>query len=156
MLSLEMSTRGEQLQTVAGDQLERLARVVAALDPERAREPCPGRARLGDGSIGTVATHTARNYERITGFVAGEADGSAEARHGHGGAGAFDGGVLAQQLAAAQQELGAIGALSDGELDSVPPAESFRFCDGQRTLEQVLAALLQHQDHQLDALEAAV
>jgi hypothetical protein len=153
-----MSTRGEQLRMVASDQLERLTRVVSALDPERAREPCPGRGKLGDGSIGTVATHTARNYERIAGFVAGDADGSGEGRHGQGHARAapFDGRVLAHQLAAAQEELGAIGALSDGELDSVPPAESFRFCDGQRTLEQVLAALLQHQDHQLDALEAAV
>ncbi|HEY3774184.1 MAG TPA: hypothetical protein VGL69_14385 [Solirubrobacteraceae bacterium] len=147
-----MSARGEQLQRMASDQLERLERVVAALDPERAREPCPGRAKLGDGSIGTVATHTARNYEQIAGFVAGEADSAGEGGHGHGGAAAFDGRALAPQLAEAQQELGAIGALSDRELDAVPPAESFRFCDGQRTLEQVLAALLQHQDHQLAAL----
>jgi hypothetical protein len=151
-----MSTRGEQLQTVAGDQLQRLVRVVAALDPDRAQEPCPGRAKLGDGSIGTVATHTAHNYERIAGFVAGEGDDPSDGRHEHGAAATFDGGMLARQLATAQEELAAIGSLSDGELDSVPPAESFRFCDGQRTLEQVLTALLQHQGHQLDALEAAV
>lgn len=151
-----MSARGEQLQAVAGDQLARLARVVAALDADGAREPCPGRAKLGDGSIGSVATHTARNYERIAGFVAGETGASAAADQGHGSARAFDGGALARQLASARAQLGALGALSDDELDAVPPAESFRFCDGQRTFEQVLTALLTHQDHQLDAIEAAV
>jgi hypothetical protein len=42
----------------------------------------------------------------------------------------------AQELSAAvvrQSEL------TDSQLDQVPPKHSFRFCDGQRTLEQVLA-----------------
>jgi hypothetical protein len=151
-----MTTRGEQLQRSIDGQLERLGRVVAALDSERAREPCAGRAKLGDGSIGAVATHTVVNYGRIAGFVDSEAGGPSEGHHGPGSAGAFDGRALASQLAAAQQELAAIGALSDRELDAVPPAESFRFCDGQRTLEQVLTALLTHQNHQLEALESAV
>jgi hypothetical protein len=31
-----------------------------------------------------------------------------------------------------------------------------KFCDGQRTLEQILTSLLNHQSHQLDALRAAL
>ena len=40
--------------------------------------------------------------------------------------------------------------------DAIPPKDSFRFCDGERTLEQVLVALLKHQGHQVDAIETAV
>ena len=43
-----------------------------------------------------------------------------------------------------------------GTVDQVPPKDSFRFCDGQRTLEKVLAGLLKHQAHQLEALKTAV
>jgi hypothetical protein len=52
--------------------------------------------------------------------------------------------------------LGRLAELTDGQLDQVPPDGSFRFCDGQRTLEQVLASLLKHQAHHLDALRSAV
>jgi hypothetical protein len=38
----------------------------------------------------------------------------------------------------------------------VPPADQARFCDGQRTLEQVLSRMLKHQSHQIDALRAAI
>jgi hypothetical protein len=38
----------------------------------------------------------------------------------------------------------------------VPPTGSFKFCDGQRTVEQVVASLLIHQAHQLDAMKAAI
>jgi hypothetical protein len=31
-----------------------------------------------------------------------------------------------------------------------------KFCDGQRTLDQVATNLLNHQSHQLDALKAAL
>ena len=31
-----------------------------------------------------------------------------------------------------------------------------KFCDGQRTLEQIVTNLLNHQRHQLEALKAAV
>ncbi|MBV8713036.1 MAG: hypothetical protein JOY56_14705 [Solirubrobacterales bacterium] len=42
------------------------------------------------------------------------------------------------------------------QLDRVPAKDSFRFCDGERTLEQVLLGLLKHQDHQVQALRAAL
>jgi hypothetical protein len=59
------------------------------------------------------------------------------------------------QLSASRSDLGRIAALTDRQLDAIPPKDSFRFCDGQRTLEQVIASLLKHQRHQFDALNAA-
>jgi hypothetical protein len=42
------------------------------------------------------------------------------------------------------------------QLDAIPPDASSRFCEGRRTLEQVLAGLLEHQAHQIEALTAAL
>lgn len=70
-------------------------------------------------------------------------------------AGTVDPGALVKQLAAARDILGHIAELTDGQLDVIAPKDSFRFCNGQRTLEQVLASLLKHQNHQLDALRSA-
>jgi hypothetical protein len=67
----------------------------------------------------------------------------------------IDPGALVTQLAAARDTLGQLAEVTDGQLDAIPPKGSFRFCDGQRTLEQVLASLLKHQSHQLDALRSA-
>ena len=64
--------------------------------------------------------------------------------------------VVVEQLKASRDTLGRIGELTDSELDQVPPKDSFRFCDGQRTLEQILAGLLKHQAHQVEALKTAV
>jgi hypothetical protein len=62
---------------------------------------------------------------------------------------------VVKQLSASRDSLGQIADLTDSQLDAIPPNDSFRFCDGQRTLEQVLANLFKHQDHQADALKAA-
>ena len=62
---------------------------------------------------------------------------------------------MVTQLVASRGALRAIAELSDSQLDAIPAKDSFRFCDGQRTLEQVLAGLLKHQGHQVDALTAA-
>jgi hypothetical protein len=64
--------------------------------------------------------------------------------------------ALVEQLNASRHTLGRIAELTDSQLDASPPNDSFRFCDGQRTLAQVLAALLKHQAHQVEALETAV
>ena len=61
---------------------------------------------------------------------------------------------MVEQLTASRATLGRIAELTDPQLDAIPPKDSFRFCDGQRTLEQVLASLLKHQAHQIDALRA--
>lgn len=63
---------------------------------------------------------------------------------------------LVEQLSAARKDLSRLAELTDRQLDDVPPKDSFRFCDGQRTLEQVLTGLLKHQHHQVCALKAAV
>jgi hypothetical protein len=113
------------------------------------RPPCGCRAPAG------------RSYPRLLrAFGHGPAD---HAEHGPGAgqhddqytADSTDQGVLVKQLSAARDALGRIGELSDRQLDAIPPKDSFRFCDGQRTLEQVLASLLKHQSHQIEALEAA-
>ena len=63
---------------------------------------------------------------------------------------------LIEELEDARESLSRIAELTDRQLDAVPPKDSFRFCDGQRTLEQVLTGLLTHQDHQVRALKAAL
>ena len=67
----------------------------------------------------------------------------------------------------AQRELGdgrtrglhkpsSLADLTEAQLDTVPPASEMKFCDGQRTLQQVVTNLLIHQSHQLDALRTAI
>jgi len=74
----------------------------------------------------------------------------------HYSADTIDLSALVEQLSASRDTLGRIAELTDTQLDAIPPDGSFRFCDGQRTLEQVLASLLKHQGHQVDALRSAV
>jgi hypothetical protein len=64
--------------------------------------------------------------------------------------------LVATQLSTTRCSLEQIAELSDSQLHAIPPEGTLRFCDGQRTLEQVLASLLKHQAHQLDALSAAI
>lgn len=64
--------------------------------------------------------------------------------------------ALLGQLDATRATLTRIALLTDPQLQTVPPDGSFRFCDGQRTLDQVLASLLKHQSHQVEALNAAL
>jgi hypothetical protein len=63
--------------------------------------------------------------------------------------------ALCDQLTDARQTLMQLRQFTDQQLDTIPPNGSFRFCDGQRTLEQVLTSLLKHQRHQLNALQEA-
>jgi hypothetical protein len=63
---------------------------------------------------------------------------------------------LLERLSAGRDALSLLADLADERFDVVPPTGSFRFCDGQRTLEQVVASLLNHQGHQIDAMKAAV
>jgi hypothetical protein len=63
---------------------------------------------------------------------------------------------LLERLSTGRDALSLLADLPDERLDSVPPTGSFRFCDGQRTLEQVVVSLLKHQGHQIDAMKAAV
>ena len=181
-----MSDRAEQLHTVADTQVAGLIEVMSGADEDALYRPCPGREKLGDGTIGANAAHTALNYRRIGTFVAaGQATssrpghgqqrhrsrgflrvlGHARPAHGPTGADRHEDGFAAEdldrrevvaRLAAAREDLARIAELTDEQLDSVPAKDSFRFCDGKRTLEQVLLGLLKHQDHQVQALQAAL
>jgi hypothetical protein len=183
-----MTERGSALHATADEQITELIVVISTADEVALRLPCPGREKLGDGTVGASIRHTADNYDRIAGFVQTSDRRSAAHQPGqHGGhriprflrafghappdhadpgpgAGQHDNDCTADnidqraviaQLSASRHALGQIAALTDRQLDAIPLKDSFRFCDGQRTLEQVIASLLKHQRHQLDALKAA-
>ena len=181
-----MTERANHLHLTADRQIAELLGLISTLDEDSFRRPCPGREKLGDGTIGANAAHTALNYRRIGTFVAaGQATssrpghgqqrhrsrgflrvlGHARPAHGPTGADRHEDGFAAEdldrrevvaRLAAAREDLARIAELTDEQLDSVPAKDSFRFCDGKRTLEQVLLGLLKHQDHQVQALQAAL
>jgi hypothetical protein len=184
-----MSQRAEQLHASADQQIGGLIDTLATVDAATLRRPCARREKLGDGTIGAFAAHTADNYRRIGTFVATSDRMSArhrpQANRGHqipsllrrlghtppddsehavGGRGHNAGYTadstsppeIIQRLATARKELAGIAGLSDQQLDAVPPKDSFRFCDGKRTLEQVLAGLFKHQDHQVQTIKATV
>lgn len=64
-----MSERAEQLHATADQQIAGLIALVSTLDETKMRLACPGREKLGDGTIATAAQHTADNYQRIADFV---------------------------------------------------------------------------------------
>jgi hypothetical protein len=149
-----MSQRAEQLHATAEGQIDELIALMSTLDEAALRRPCPGRQKLGDGTVGAAARHTADNYRRIAAFVRGGEAGTG--RHGNGyTADSIDLGAVTGLLSAARTALARIAQLSDSQLDAVPAKDSFRFCDGQRSLEVVLAGLLTHQGHQVGALRTA-
>jgi hypothetical protein len=45
---------------------------------------------------------------------------------------------------------------SDEQMESVPRAGDMKFADGERTLEQIIASLLNPQHHQVDAIAAGL
>jgi hypothetical protein len=162
-----MSERGQQLLDLANQQIGRLLELLSTRDDEVLRLPCPGREKLGDGSIGATAGHVADIYQRLARFVQARArqpaarsnlqQGHQERMHAHGHeneAVALE--PVLQQLSGALATLARLADLTDEQLDSIPHAGSFRFGDGQRTLEQVIARVLNHQSHHVDALHAAL
>jgi hypothetical protein len=184
-----MSHRAEQLRTTAEAQIGELIELIWTADNAALRRACPGREKLGDGTVGAIAGQTAENYQRIATFVATSRRMTSRhnstprrwqpsprvlralkrarpdhGQHGPGDHGHRDGYTAAtaqpaeivERLTAARRDLAPIARLTDQQLEDVPPKDSFRFCDGQRTLEQVLAGLLKHQDHQVQTLKAAL
>ena len=107
---------------------------------------------------------TAHSGHRIPRLLRADGHGPADNGEHRPGAGQHDGSYSADNidlnavvipLTATRDTLRHRAELTDRELDAIPPRDSFRFCDGQRTLEQVLAGLLKHQRHQVDALADA-
>jgi hypothetical protein len=116
-------------------------------------EPLRSKATGQVDTLIAFVAHTAANYERIAAFASGA---EVERRHGHlAAAGSGQATSLRDQLASARHDLDRLAVLDDPQLDSIPPEGAFRFCDGTRTLEEVLTALLTHKGHQIDALTQA-
>jgi hypothetical protein len=183
-----MSQRADQLHATADRQIADLIDLIPTVSDAVLRQPCPGREKLGDGTIGALIAHTTDSYQRIGTFVATSSQMSAghndhrprglrtpgflralghqtrEHTHGavaheHGdrySAGNVTAADVTARLSDAREALRRIAELDDQRLDTIPPRDSFRFCDGQRTLEQVLTGLLNHQDHQVKAIQAAL
>jgi hypothetical protein len=157
-----MSERGIRLLETADGQISELIDLLSARGGAALRLPCPGRERMGDGTVAACALHTADRYQRIAEFVqtVGQMPGTAShGRDTHDGdhsaeSVGLDG--LLERLSAGRDIFSFLPELTDERLDTVPPAGCFRFCDGQRTLEQVVAGLLKHQGHQVAAIKAAV
>ena len=183
-----MIERSKQLHATADRQIEALIGLLSTLDEATLRLPCPGREKLGDGTVAASAWHAADNYQRIAAFVqtsdrmsaahqppqhaahrvprflralghgptdqAEHSRGTAQHEH-QSAADTIDLGAVIEQLSASRGALSRIAELSDSQLEAIPPKDGFRFCDGQRTLEQVLASLLKHQGHHVDALTEA-
>jgi hypothetical protein len=181
-----MTERAEQLHTTADGQIKELVSLLLRIDDATLRLPCPGREKLGDGTVGALARHTADNYGRIAAFVQRGDPGSLDHQPMQPGAHRIprflrarghrpvahasragqhdrahavedsDPGALIRQLSASRESLRQVAGLTDDQLDAIPPKDSFRFCDGKRTLEQVLAGLLKHQNRQLHTLRTTV
>jgi hypothetical protein len=163
-----MSGRGTRLLETVDGQISELIAILSSRDDAALRLPCPGREKLGDGTVAACAMHTADNYHRIAAFLQGQRGGGhtriAKLLHRHGEdqhqdnyqADNIDLAAVLDRLSAARAALRVLGDLTDAQLDTVPPASEMKFCDGQRTLEQIMANLLTHQNHQLDALRAAI
>ena len=157
---MTIGNRAARLVQGAQAQIDELSGLLSTADDAAMRLPCPGRGKLGDGTVGATATHTADNYRRLARFLDGTPQPS-----DHDPASGHDNGYSANdvtldellaRLTAAREALARMAALKDEELDAHPPETGMRFADGQRTLEQVVLSALKHQRHQIDAIEAAL
>jgi hypothetical protein len=155
-----MSLRAQRLHETADRQIAELAERLSADGETHLARPCPGRDKLGDGTVGAVAAHTTDNYHRIARFLAATVDAGTQQHSGRHGdayrATAVELDALLVRLAAARDAVATIAQLSDEQLDLVPPAGEMKFADGERTLEQIVTSLLKHQRHQVAALAAAL
>jgi hypothetical protein len=152
--------RGVALLAMATEQISELIGLLSTRGDAGLMLPCQGRGKLADGTVGATAAHTAGNYDRIAAFLTATVDG-----HGGHPSGGHDrehrmenvklDGLL-ERLSAALDALALLAELRDEQLDLVPAASEMKFCDGRRTLEQILSSLLKHQRHQVDAVKAAV
>jgi hypothetical protein len=148
-----MSERAIKLVEIADRQIRELIDLFSMSGDSVLSLPCPGREKLGDGTVAACALHSADSYDRIAAFIGGRGD------RGHGGnyrADNVDLQDLLDRLAVGRGALRRLTDLTDEQLDSVPPASQLKFCDGQRTLEQAVTMLFNHQGNGVDALKAAV
>jgi hypothetical protein len=159
-----MTGRGTRLLDTASGQIAELYQLLCAGGEDALRLASPRRQNLGDGTVGATAEHVARAYQMLAQSIRALAQGSeaasaGEPQHhpgyhhrGHDGERATLPQLLGQ-LSAAAGALAALAEVTDRQLDSIPPAGAFRYCDGRRTLEQVVVSALGHQQHHVDALK---
>jgi uncharacterized damage-inducible protein DinB len=146
-----MSERGAQWLDRADRQIARLRDLLSIRGEEILILPCPGHEKLGDGTVGATIGHISRVYLMLAGFIQG---GDPHRDQGHGTRGGLE--ELVEQMSSATHALRELAVLSDAQLESVPPEGSFRFCDGRRTLEQVIENVVNHQAHHVDAVTSAM
>jgi hypothetical protein len=166
-----MSERGNQLLEIANRQISEVIDLLSASGEAALSLPNPGRQKLGDGTVGASALHTADSYHRIAAIVRDSRSTPREhseaeyghAKHSHPGhrnenyaAENVELHDLLDRLSAGSRALSILVDLTDEQLDGVPPAGSERFCDGKRTLEQVVSGALNHQSKNIDGLRAAI
>lgn len=154
-----MSDRGHHLFDTADKQIAELEALLSTTGEAALRCLCSGRENLGDGTVAAVAQHTTDTYLRIAQFLHGNSQPAHTQAAGDDRAHSSQmasPSELIERLAAGRGALEQLTKLTDEQLDSVPPAGQARFCDGQRTLDHVLAGMLKHQSHQIDALRAAI
>ena len=154
-----MSDRATQLAETTDRQITDLANLPSTTNEGVLRSARPGREKLGDGTVAAAARHTADTYHRIAAFVRDDHPREDQPHHRHGRGpteNSVDLGALVERLAAARHAVNAIADLTDQDFNTVPPASAARFCDGQRTLEQVLTSMLKHQRHQVDTVKATI
>jgi hypothetical protein len=163
-----MSERGTKLWERANGQIAEVMCLVAGSGEAALLLPNPARRKLGDGTVGASALHTADGYRRIARMIRTSSprpgdeghsdDGNTERGYGHDDYRRenVDLQVVIDRLSAGRSALSLLSDLTDDRLDSVLPAGSARFSDGKRTLEQVVRAALNHQQRNVDALKAAV
>jgi hypothetical protein len=150
-----MSERGAKLFEAADRQVAGLLKLLSTRGEGALSLPCPGREELGDGTVSATTEHIARVYELLARFLSGqehEPGLHSTRRRGE----PLELSELLHELCAARTALEPLADLPDRELDAVPGNGSFRFCDGRRTLEQMIAKVLAHQQHHIDALNGAV
>jgi hypothetical protein len=151
-----MSSRAQHLHDEVTRQIDTLTDGLARAGEAALAWPCPGRGKLGDGTVGAVAMHTTDNYHRVAAFVRTTASAGPNPHAPRYRAENVDLGALLGRLEAAKDALAVLGELDDGALDAAPPAGDMRFADGERTLAQIAASILKHQRHQVDAVVAAL
>ena len=162
-----MSERGIALMTKVSRQLDEMAEFFGTLGEADLRKPC-----LKDDAGSTVGAVAARAAEvshylgrflEATGYVPGSlATGNSHNHgdnygHGHAAPEALphlqD---LLDRRTGGKAAISLLSDLTDEQLDNVPPAGSGRFCDGRRSLERAIDAVIAHQAALLKMLKRAV
>jgi hypothetical protein len=70
-----MGERGAQVLDMADRQISDLIELLSTAGDAALKLPCPGREKLGDGTVGATASHTADRYHQIAEFLKTTVDG---------------------------------------------------------------------------------